>query len=105
MNISNTIQLSPKLYKPTVYTVNGYDIYQFQDIEDINIYNIVSNTVFHVYFFCSLCLNFFHLLAHKPNLEKKKSIYSNKFIHSFESSFACPGLHASGLARRLYDEG
>jgi len=62
--------------------VNGYDIYQFQDIEDINIYNIVSNTVFHVYFFYSVCLNFFHLLAHKPNLEKK-----NLFIQT--NSFTC----------------
>ena len=27
----------------------------------------------------SLCLNFVHLLALKPNLEEKKSIFSNKF--------------------------
>jgi hypothetical protein len=48
----------------------------------------------------SLCINFFHLLAGKPNLEKC-SIYSNKFFHNFhlsESSFTCPGLQASGLA-------
>jgi hypothetical protein len=30
----------------------------------------------------SLCLNFFHLLAQKSNLEKC-SIYSNKFFHNF----------------------
>ena len=30
----------------------------------------------------SLCLNFFHLLARKPNLENF-SIYSNKFFHNF----------------------
>ena len=30
----------------------------------------------------SLCLNFFHLLARKPNLDKF-SIYSNKFFHNF----------------------
>ena len=51
----------------------------------------------------SLNLNFFHLLAQKPNLEKF-SIYSNKFFHNFhlsEYSFTCPRLRASGLARRL----
>ena len=51
----------------------------------------------------SLYLNFFHLLAQKPNLEKF-SIYSNKFFHNFhlsEYSFTCPRLRASGLARRL----
>ncbi len=52
----------------------------------------------------SLCLNVFHLLALKPNLEKC-SIYSNKFFHNFhlfESSLTCSGLWASGLglARR-----
>jgi hypothetical protein len=39
----------------------------------------------------SLCLNFFHLLARKPNLEKNY-IYSNKFFHNFHfsvSSFTC----------------
>ena len=53
--------------------------------------------------YSSLCLNFFHLLARKPNLEKI-SIYSSKFFHNFhlfESSFTCPGLRASGLVRRL----
>ena len=53
----------------------------------------------------SLWLNFFHLLAQKPNLEKI-SIYSNKFFHNFhlsKSSFTCPGLglQVGGLARRL----
>jgi hypothetical protein len=51
----------------------------------------------------SLCLNFFHLLARKPNLENF-SIYSNKFFHNChlsKSSFTCPWLRASGLARRL----
>jgi hypothetical protein len=44
----------------------------------------------------SLCLNFFHILAWKPNLEKNY-IYSNKFCNNFhlsESSFTFPG--ASG---------
>ena len=48
-------------------------------------------------------LNFFHLLARKPNLEKNY-IYSNKFSHNFhlsESSFTCLGLQASGLAQTL----
>jgi hypothetical protein len=52
----------------------------------------------------SFCLNFFHLLARKPYLEKN-SIYLNKFFHNFhlsESSFTCPGLRASGLARRMW---
>jgi hypothetical protein len=51
----------------------------------------------------SICLNFFHLLARKPNLEKN-SIYSDKFFYNFhlsESSFTCPALRASGLVRRL----
>ena len=51
----------------------------------------------------SLCLNFFHLLARKPNLEKL-SIYSSKFFYNFhlsESSFNCPRLWVSGLAWRL----
>jgi hypothetical protein len=33
----------------------------------------------------SLCINFFHLLAPKPNLDKI-SIYSNKFFHIFHLS-------------------
>jgi hypothetical protein len=48
----------------------------------------------------SLCLNVF---ARKPNLEKMY-IYSNKFFHNFhlsESSFTCPGLRESVLARKL----
>ena len=51
----------------------------------------------------SLCINFFHLLARKSNIEKC-SIHSNKFYHNFdlfESSFTCPGLWASVLAQRL----
>ena len=51
----------------------------------------------------SLCLNLYHLLAGKPNLEIF-SIYSNKFFHNFhlsESRFTCPGFRASGLVRRL----
>ena len=50
-----------------------------------------------------LCFNLFHLLTQKSNLERF-SIDSNKFFHNFhlfESSFTCPGLRASGLARRL----
>ena len=41
----------------------------------------------------SLCLNFFHLLGRKPNLEKKNSIHSNKFFYNFplsQSNFTCP---------------
>ena len=45
-------------------------------------------------YFDSLCLNFVHLLARKPNLEKN-SIYSNK------STLICPWLQVSGLARTL----
>jgi len=51
----------------------------------------------------SLCLNFSHLFVLKPNLETI-SIYSNKFFHNFHlslSSFTCPRLWTSGLARRL----
>jgi len=58
--------------------------------------------------FQNLWLNLFHLLVRKPNLEKKNSIYSNKFFHNFhlsESSFTCPGLWTSGLARRLPSTG
>jgi hypothetical protein len=47
----------------------------------------------------SLCLNFFHLLARKPNLEKKIFI---SIFHLSESSITCPGLWASGIARKLY---
>ena len=53
---------------------------------------------FFAYF--SLCLNFFHLLARKPNLGNF-SIYSKNFFHNFhlyKSSFTCP---ASGLRHRL----
>jgi hypothetical protein len=56
--------------------------------------------------FNSLCLYYFHLRAQKPNLEKF-SIYSNKFFHNFhlsESSFTCPRLQASGLARGLQEK-
>ena len=45
----------------------------------------------------------FSYLPQKPNLEKF-SVYSNKFFHNFhlsESSFICPRIRASGLARRL----
>ena len=52
----------------------------------------------------SLCLNFFHLLTRKTNLEKF-SIYSNELFHNFhlsESRFTCSGLWESGLARRLH---
>ena len=49
--------------------------------------------------YSSLCLNLFHLLAQKPKLKTK--FFNN--IHLSESSFTCPGLQASGLARRLMD--
>ena len=50
----------------------------------------------------SLCLNFFHLLARKPNLEKKLYLFLKLFhnFHLFESSFTYP-IRASGLVRRL----
>jgi len=51
----------------------------------------------------SLCLNFFTYLP-ESQIYKKNYIYSNKFFHNFhlsESNFTCPGLRASGLARRL----
>ena len=54
-------------------------------------------------FIFSLCLNLFHLLSQKPNLEKC-SIYSNTFFHNFHfsvSSVTCHGLRASGLVQRL----
>jgi hypothetical protein len=47
----------------------------------------------------NLCINCFHLLARKPNLEKS-SIYSKKFshnVHLSESNFTCPWLGASGI--------
>ena len=36
-------------------------------------------------FYCSFCLNFFHLLAQKPNLEKKNLFKTNSFM-----IFTCP---------------
>jgi hypothetical protein len=55
------------------------------------------------------CLNFFHLLARKPNLENCSFYFKSKFFHDFhlsESSFTCHGLRASRLAWRLiYMEG
>ena len=36
-------------------------------------------------FYCSFCLNFFHLLAQKPNLEKIIFIQTNSFM-----IFTCP---------------
>jgi hypothetical protein len=65
--------------------------------------DLIDSRVYNEYLECSvyssLCLNFFHLHAPKPNLDKF-SIYSNKFFHNFhfsESSFTCPELGASGL--------
>ena len=43
----------------------------------------------------SLCINFFHLLARKPNLEK----FHN--FHLSESSFTRPGAWPRGLEQRL----
>ena len=48
----------------------------------------------------SFCLHFVHLLDREPNLENF-SIYSFIIYTCLESSFTCPGLQASGLARRL----
>jgi hypothetical protein len=54
----------------------------------VSVFCIVQLTtfkVFHAEHFVkldNLCLNFFHLLARKPNLETL-SIYSNEFIHNF----------------------
>ena len=49
---------------------------------------------FRRFIYFSLCFNFFHLLAQRPNLEIF-SIYSNKFFHNFylsESSLTWPWL-------------
>jgi uncharacterized membrane protein (UPF0182 family) len=48
----------------------------------------------------NLCLNFFQLVARKPNLERKKLLKQILF-HLSEYSFTCPRLWASGLPRRL----
>ena len=51
----------------------------------------------------SLYLNFFQLLARKPNLEKN-SIFSNNCFHNFhlsKYSFTCTGLRAGELVQRL----
>ena len=50
-------------------------IYPVHFIKDRNIFT----------FYCSFCLNFFHLLAQKPNLEKKKFIQTNSLM-----IFTCP---------------
>jgi hypothetical protein len=53
-----------------------------------------------IYIICSLCLNFFHLLARKLNLQKIIIfIQTNSFIIIYwsKSSFTCPGLWASEL--------
>ena len=82
-------------------------LYTLCVLKDIFIFSAEAKDVilfFHTttrYF--SLCHNFVHLLARKPNLEKF-SIYSSKFFPNFllsESSFTCPWLQASGLGRRL----
>jgi hypothetical protein len=70
---------------------------QALNVQLLNVYHVIS------WYLCSLCLNFFHLLARKANW-KKNYIYSNKFFHDFhlaESSFTCPRLRISGLAWRL----
>jgi len=85
----------------TTFHVISCSFWVFFSVLFFNIEYVSSKITYH-----SLCLNFFHLLARKPNLEKC-SIYSNKFFHNFhlsESSFTCPGLRASGLVRRLYNE-
>jgi hypothetical protein len=67
------------------------------NVQLLNVYHVIS------WYLCSLCLNFFHLLAERQ-IWKKKKIYSNKFFHDFhlaESSFTCPRLRISGLAWRL----
>jgi hypothetical protein len=59
---------------------------------------------FSFYFLQSTVFALIFLAKPKSQMLKKKSIYSNKFCHNFhmsESSFTCPGLRASGLARRL----
>ena len=67
----------------------------------VKVKHIFSNIFFITdsYMYLSLCLNFFHLLARKPTLEKFAT-YSNKFFHNFhlsKSSFTCPRLLASEL--------
>ena len=51
-----------------------------------------TQTIYIFIFLFGLCLNFIHLLARKPNLEKKNPFTQNKFVHNFhlsESSFTC----------------
>jgi hypothetical protein len=53
----------------------------------VKVKHIFSNIFFITdsYMYLSLCLNFFHLLAWKPTLEKFAT-YSNKFFHNFHLS-------------------
>ena len=53
----------------------------------------------------SLCLNIFHLLARKPNMDKF-SICSSKFFHNFhlsESGFISPWVRVGGFVWRLLE--
>ena len=54
---------------------------------------------------CPVVAFIFFTYLPESQIKKKNSIYSDKFFHNFhlsESSFTCPWLRESGLARRLY---
>jgi hypothetical protein len=76
----------------------------FRNLKKKNSLQTIIYLVMKFVYSVSLCLNFVHLFAPKPNLEEEQNIYSNRFFNNFhlsESSFTCPGLRASGLERRL----
>ena len=71
--------------------------FHYYDLGSVAIFALITHHI------NSLCLDFFHLLARMPNLEKR-SIYSSKFFHNFhlsESRFICPVIQTSALAPRL----
>jgi len=61
------------------YFTHSTSVYHFN-------YLSMLNVIIKIHY--SLCLNFFHLLARKPNLENF-SIYSNKFFHNINLSEDC----------------
>ena len=89
----------PKMHRKAIKLIKKSKIYISVWLRSLKSY--MSITV--IYKAISLCLHFFHL-----NLPESQIIfffiYSSKFFHNFhlsESSFTCPRLRASGLARRL----
>jgi hypothetical protein len=82
-------------------TQNCYGVCPQENLEKLEAISCILSAFLDIS--SSLCLNFFHLLAWKPNLEKY-SIESNKLFPNFhlsEFSFTCHDLWASVLARRL----